>query len=94
MTVQAEAEDLIEAAETQSFLVLLPPGATSEAKAPTEKVPDRTVLAKHLTEYTARNTFDYFIHKDLGGFLRRSWIFTSRTSNSSRRYRERGGPQS
>ncbi len=36
---------------------------------------DRTVLEKHLTQYTARNTFDYFIHKDLGGFLRRELDF-------------------
>ena len=33
--------------------------------------PDRTVLDKHLAVYTAKNSFDYFIHKDLGGFLRR-----------------------
>ena len=39
--------------------------------APTEADPDRTVLAKHLERYTAKNTFDYFIHKDLAGFLRR-----------------------
>lgn len=35
----------------------------------------RSILAKHLTEYTGRNTFDYFIHKDLGGFLRRELDF-------------------
>jgi adenine-specific DNA-methyltransferase len=45
------------------------------AKAPTEKRADRTVLEKHLTDYTAKNTFDYFIHKDLGGFLRRELDF-------------------
>ena len=39
--------------------------------APTEADPDRTVLAKHLERYTAKNTFDYFIHKDLPGFLSR-----------------------
>ena len=39
--------------------------------APTESNPDRTVLDKHLATYTAKNSFDYFIHKDLGGFLRR-----------------------
>jgi len=44
-------------------------------KAPTEKNPDRTLLEKHLNDYTARNTFDYFIHKDLGGFLRRELDF-------------------
>jgi adenine-specific DNA-methyltransferase len=43
--------------------------------APTDKRRDRTVLEKHLTQYTARNTFDYFIHKDLGGFLRRELDF-------------------
>ena len=44
-------------------------------KAPTEKKPERTLLEKHLNDYTARNTFDYFIHKDLGGFLRRELDF-------------------
>ena len=29
----------------------------------------------HLRRYTARNTFDYFIHKDLGAFLRRELDF-------------------
>lgn len=42
---------------------------------PTEKNPGRTLLEKHLTEYTARNTFDYFIHRDLYGFLRRELDF-------------------
>ena len=32
-------------------------------------------LDAHLNRYTARNTFDYFIHKDLGGFLRRELDF-------------------
>lgn len=44
-------------------------------KSPTEKNPNRTVLEKHLSDYTARNTFDYFIHKNLGGFLRRELDF-------------------
>ena len=39
--------------------------------APTEADPDRTLLAQHIDRYTAKNTFDYFIHRDLGGFLRR-----------------------
>jgi adenine-specific DNA-methyltransferase len=43
--------------------------------APTEKNPSRTLLEKHLTQYTARNAFDYFIHKDLGSFLRRELDF-------------------
>ncbi|HLC02617.1 MAG TPA: site-specific DNA-methyltransferase [Anaerolineales bacterium] len=36
---------------------------------------DSTLLRVHLDRYTARNTFDYFIHKDLGGFLRRELDF-------------------
>ena len=37
--------------------------------------PDYTRLEVHLKRYTARNTFDYFIHKDLGTFLRRELDF-------------------
>ena len=36
---------------------------------------DHSRLRVHLDRYTARNTFDYFIHKDLGGFLRRELDF-------------------
>ena len=43
--------------------------------APTEKNPNRTLLEKQLADYTAKNTADYFIHKDLGGFLRRELDF-------------------
>jgi adenine-specific DNA-methyltransferase len=42
---------------------------------PTEKNPQRTLLEKCLTNYTAKNSADYFIHKDLGAFLRRELDF-------------------
>ena len=42
---------------------------------PTEKNPQRTLLEKCLTSYTTKNSADYFIHKDLGGFLRRELDF-------------------
>ncbi len=42
---------------------------------PTEKNKNRTLLEKHLRDYTARNSFDYFIHKDLGAFLSRELDF-------------------
>ena len=45
------------------------------SRAPTEKQPDRTLLEKHLAAYTTKNSADYFIHKDLGGFLRRELDF-------------------
>ena len=44
-------------------------------RAPTDKKPQRTLLEKHLTNYTQKNTADYFIHKDLGTFLRRELDF-------------------
>jgi adenine-specific DNA-methyltransferase len=45
------------------------------SKVRTATNPDRTLLERHLTEYTARNTFDYFIHKDLKKFLNRELDF-------------------
>ena len=34
-----------------------------------------TILQKHLRAHTAKYLFDYFIHKDLGGFLKRELDF-------------------
>ena len=45
------------------------------SRAPTESNPQRTLLEKQLSDYTTKNTADYFIHKDLGGFLRRELDF-------------------
>jgi adenine-specific DNA-methyltransferase len=39
------------------------------------ETPGHSRLEGHLKRYAARNTFDYFIHKDLGGFLRRELDF-------------------
>lgn len=43
--------------------------------APTGKISNRPLLAKYINQYTARNTCDYFIHKDLSGFLKRELDF-------------------
>jgi adenine-specific DNA-methyltransferase len=43
--------------------------------APTDSKTKRTLLGKYLYKYAARNTMDYFIHKDLGGFMRRELDF-------------------
>jgi len=40
-----------------------------------DKKDQRTILQKHLRSYTAKFQFDYFIHKDLGHFLRRELDF-------------------
>jgi adenine-specific DNA-methyltransferase len=45
------------------------------ALSPTEKNTKRTLLEKHLNDYVSKNSFDYFIHKDLGGFLTREIDF-------------------
>lgn len=42
---------------------------------PKDKKDSRTLFQKHLRSYTAKHLFDYFIHKDLGGFLRRELDF-------------------
>jgi adenine-specific DNA-methyltransferase len=55
---------------TASWLTELQP----HVKADGERA-DYSRLEAHLRRYTARNTFDYFIHKDLGGFLRRELDF-------------------
>ena len=62
----------INAAAGERILSAAPPDwrALLAKPAPTEANGDRTVLARHLARYTARNSFDYFIHQDLGGFLR------------------------
>jgi len=43
--------------------------------APTDKDKNRPLLAKYINQYTARNSCDYFIHKDLGVFLHRELDF-------------------
>lgn len=42
---------------------------------PKGKDKKQTLLARYVGQYTASNTMDYFIHKDLGGFLRRELDF-------------------
>ncbi|CAD6873636.1 site-specific DNA-methyltransferase [Methylomonas fluvii] len=46
-----------------------------QTPAPTDSKDKRSLLGKYLQKYAARNTMDYFIHKDLGGFLRRELDF-------------------
>lgn len=62
------AFEVIKDTVPQEFISLL-------ALRPTESDRTRTLLQKHLNTYVARNTFDYFIHKDLGGFLSRELDF-------------------
>ena len=73
----SKQQDRINEAIAKRILHTLQPDwqALLTMPAPTEHDPERTVLDKHLSTYTAKNSFDYFIHKDLGGFLRRELDF-------------------
>ena len=73
----AKQQDRLNEAMAKRILQALPPDwqALLAASSPTEHNLERTVLDKHLAAYTAKNSFDYFIHKDLGGFLRRELDF-------------------
>lgn len=74
-------QDAINAESIQKILEGLKSGELAEwhskltAKVPTDKNPNRTILEKHLSDYTQRNNFDFFIHKDLGRFLSRELDF-------------------
>tara|TARA_B110000211_G_scaffold181277_1_gene205177 strand:+ start:5159 stop:8269 length:3111 start_codon:yes stop_codon:yes gene_type:complete len=61
--VQAAIDTILSDSQVQQYW------ADLSKRAPTESNPSRTELERHLTTYTQRNTADYFIHKDLGGFL-------------------------
>lgn len=68
------AEDGILATEEAPLLNWISELGKSHIKADGE-LADYSRLRAHLNRYAARNTFDYFIHKDLGGFLRRELDF-------------------
>lgn len=71
MTELAESRIMAGGGELASWI--------TELGKPHEKVDgelaDYSRLRAHLNRYVARNTFDYFIHKDLGTFLRRELDF-------------------
>ena len=64
--LNTQALDAVKGLLPQGWEVLLSPVNATDT---------RTLLEKHITDYTAKNSFDYFIHKDLGGFLRRELDF-------------------
>lgn len=70
----ADAVRRIMAVNDEKFSPWLEELSKTHIKANGERA-DYNRLTAHLNRYTARNTFDYFIHKDLGGFLRRELDF-------------------
>lgn len=70
----ALAEQQLQAATDSAFVRWVE--ALSEPHVvPNGEPADYSRLRAHLNRYAARNTFDYFIHKDLGGFLQRELDF-------------------
>ena len=57
----AQAEIILDQVDDPTLKAHLAQAGDDEANPP---------LLKHLNRYSARNTTDYFVHKDLGGFLR------------------------
>ena len=53
--------------------------AALATREPTEKNPQRTLLEKCLTNYTSKNSADYFVHRDLKSFLNRELDFYIKT---------------
>lgn len=68
------AENHILATEEPSLLNWISELRKTHIKADGEQA-EYSRLRAHLNRYAARNTFDYFVHKDLGGFLRRELDF-------------------
>lgn len=68
-TLMKAAFDAIKEQLPQEFWGLI----TTEV--PTTKNPHRTLLQKHLKDYSERHTSDYFIHKNLKAFLSRELDF-------------------
>lgn len=64
------AEDAILAAAKSADTGLFNILSKKEEKKKSDKTEPPTYLAKHLTRYVHENKSDFFIHKDLGGFLR------------------------
>ncbi|MCK6077563.1 site-specific DNA-methyltransferase [Paenibacillus silvae] len=66
----AKIVEAITKGHKEFFSIIMPRFMDSKTKRQT-----KSLLDKHLEAYVAKNTFDYFIHKDLRGFLSRELDF-------------------
>ena len=69
-----QQDKIINAAET-AIIARVSKTSSNAAAALNRRIGDVTTLKKHLRAYTRGNTADFFIHKDLGGFLTRELDF-------------------
>ena len=70
-TGQQKPQDSLNEAAERKILELVADGNLKVALAKPEGTNGSSLLHKHLTRFSRRNTADFFIHKDLRGFLRR-----------------------
>ena len=63
VALESEILNGLDAPDLKAYLAAVPQGKAS------------STLGQHLNRYTASNTMDYFVHKNLGGFLRRELDF-------------------
>lgn len=71
---KSRVQDALNAAAAPALLKAVP-DVTLRERLGKEDEAGLTVLYRHLSKYTRRNTSDYFIHKDLRGFLQRELDF-------------------
>jgi adenine-specific DNA-methyltransferase len=74
-TEQQKPQDSLNKAAEKKILGLVADGGLKVALAKPEGTNGASLLRKHLTRFTRKNTADFFIHKDLRGFLRRELDF-------------------
>lgn len=74
-TEQQKPQDSLNEAAEKKILGLVADGSLKVALAKPEGTNGSSLLRKHLTRFTRKNTADFFIHKDLRGFLRRELDF-------------------
>jgi adenine-specific DNA-methyltransferase len=60
----------IVAATTEQILDAIDDATVRASLGQLEEEEEKSPLRRHLNRYTAKHTADYFVHKDLGGFLR------------------------
>jgi len=74
-TGQQKPQDSLNEAAEREIIKLVTDASLKAALAKPEGTNGSSLLHKHLTRFTRKNTADFFIHKDLRGFLRRELDF-------------------
>jgi adenine-specific DNA-methyltransferase len=74
-TEQQKPQDKLNEEAAHAILEQVQDPALKALLANAEAANGQSLLMKHLTRFTRRNTSDFFIHKDLRGFLRRELDF-------------------